>query len=149
MSKASFPSAVFLILFLFLAPLALADFTAPAKNISNSATHSFYPKVAGLPGTDSVFVTWVELSGDDDLLYFSRSTDGGVTWSTPLQLTLAGQIRMHSTTPAADILYDFYTFSMAVEGTNIHIVYQWRLNDSEKFEILYARSSDLGATNWQ
>jgi hypothetical protein len=136
---------------LVLAPGLFADFTTPAVNISNSAADSLYPKVAGLPGTDCVFVAWVEISGDDDLLYFSRSIDGGATWSAPLPLTLAGQIRGHSGSPSADYLYDFYTFSMAVQDPYIHIVYQWRLNESEDFEILYARSSDLGATaeNWE
>lgn len=135
---------------LYFVPPAQADFTAGSKNISNSAADSLYPKIVSLPGTSYVFVIWIEVSGDEDLLYFSRSTDDGASWSTPFQLTTAGQIRSHSGIPDNDHLYDFFNLSIAVRDSNIHIVYQWRLNASNPFRIVYARSSDLGATaqNW-
>jgi len=138
------------LLALYFAPPAQADFTAAAKNISNSTADSLFPKIVSLPGTDYVFVIWIEVSGDQDLLYFSRSTNAGASWSTPVQLTLAGQIRSHSAIPANDYLFDFYNLSMAVQDTNVHVVYQWRPTPSDPFRIVYARSSDLGATtqNW-
>lgn len=78
-------------LFTVLMRPAQADFLAAAKNLSNSlVSDSLFPKVATIPGTGYVFAVWIEAVGSDDLLYFSRSTDGGSTWSTPFQLTYAG-----------------------------------------------------------
>jgi hypothetical protein len=133
----------------FVAP-ARADFTAGSKNISNSAADSLFPKIVSLPGTSYVFVVWIEVSGDEDLLYFSRSTDGGASWSTPYQLTPPGQIRSHSGISDNDYIFDFFNLSMAVQDPIIHIVYQWRPNATSPFRIAYARSTDLGATtfNW-
>jgi hypothetical protein len=133
----------------FAAP-AQADFKAASKNISNSAADSLFPKIVSLPGTSYVFVIWIEVSGVDDLLYFSRSTDDGATWSTPYQLTPSGQIRSHSAFPDNDYLYDFFNLSLAVQDPLIHMVYQWRPNSTSPFRVVYARSTDLGETplNW-
>jgi hypothetical protein len=130
------------------AGLARADFNTPAKNISNSpASDSLFPKIASIPGTDYVFAVWIEVVGPDDLLYFSRSTDGGSTWSTPFQLTYAGQIQ----SPSFAYWANTQSFSMAADDPYLHIVAQYRLNDAQDFEILYIRSPDLGENglNWE
>ena len=130
---------------LFLTHVARADFTAPGKNISNTPTvDSKHPKVAHIPGTSDVFVVWAETDGTNDYLYFAKSKDYGVTWTTPLQLTLTGQILEHWA------LSDDTAFAIAVSDPYIHIVFQWRVNSSDEFEIVYMRSSDLGETigNW-
>jgi len=130
---------------LFLAHPAQADFTAAAKNISNTPTvNSMQPKIATIPGTGDVFVVWAETDGTNDYLYFSKSEDSAVTWTAPLQLTLTGQILTHNA------LADDTAFAMVVSDPYIHIVFQWRVDSSDDFEIVYLRSSDLGETvgNW-
>jgi len=135
-------------LLFFLTPPVHADFLGAAKNISNSpSAASLFPKVATIPGTDYVFVVWIEDTGSDDLLYFSRSTDGGATWSTPFQLTYAGQIQSPSYSDAANS----HAFSLAADNPYLHVMAQYRPNDTQDFEILYVRSPDLGENglNWE
>jgi len=139
-----FPAFI-LVTVLFLTNLALADFTAPGKNISNTPTvDSKHPKVASIPGTGNVFFVWVETDGTNDYLYFSKSKDYAATWTAPFQLTLTGQIL------TGNDLADDTAFAMVVSDPYIHIVLQWRVDSSDDFEIIYLRSSDLGETaeNW-
>jgi hypothetical protein len=151
MSRKAFSLFLFFALLFALANLAKADFTAPAKNLSSTLTGThLYPKIASLPGTNTAFVVWIQVIGLEDYLYFSRTTDGGASWSAPFQLTMAGQIRAHSGDAEKDWEEDYYTFSIAAAGNYVHVVFQWRINESDDFEIIYLRSSDLGATsqNW-
>jgi len=131
---------------ILLAVAARADFTAPGKNLSNSANDSLFPKVCTVTGTDDVYVCWVETDGANDYLTFSKSTDGGVTWRTPDQLQVSGQIR----DPLLSDADNCYCLAMTVDPPYIHVVFQWRLSDSDDFEIIYARSPDLGEDilNW-
>jgi hypothetical protein len=151
MGRKSFSLLLSFGLLVSLAVIARADFTAPAKVISTALTGTnIYPKIVSLPGTDYAFVIWIRVLGLEDHLYFSRTADGGATWSTPFPLTTEGQIRAHSGSPV-DGEEDPYTLSMAVQGNYIHVVFQWRIDESDDFEIVYLRSSDLGATaqNWE
>jgi len=131
---------------ILLAVAARADFTAPGKNLSNSANDSLFPKVCTVTGTDDVYVCWIETDGTNDHLTFSKSTDGGVTWRTPDELQVTGQIR----DPLLSDTDNYYCLAMTVDPPYIHVVFQWRLNDSDDFEIFYARSPDLGenVSNW-
>jgi hypothetical protein len=129
-------------LLIVLAPLVQADWTGWSKNLSNTpGTESVFPKVVHVQGTTNVYVIWVEKVETQDHLYFSKSTDEGATWSTPLLLRDGGQILER-----ADDLVDFYAYSMAVCESYIHIVTQWRQDETDDFEIWYLRSPDLGAT---
>jgi hypothetical protein len=131
---------------ILVAVAARADFTAPGKNLSNSANDSLYPKVCAVAGTDDVYVCWIETDGANDYLAFSKSTDDGVTWRTPDVLGVSGQIR----DPAMGEMDNYYCLAMIVDPPYIHVVFQWRLDDTDDFEIIYARSSDLGENvlNW-
>ena len=125
-------------LFLFCASLALADFTAPAKNVSKSALDSMYPKIAGADGSLNVYIIWTEyVSSTEQHLYFAKSSNSGATWGTPVQLTFGGQIYSASPKDA---------YSLCVDEPYIHIVYNWRSTDSDDWEISYYRSDDSGAT---
>jgi hypothetical protein len=118
-------------------------FTGASKNISKSPTMSSrYPKVVTDQVTDSVFAIWVETSGDYDALYFSKSTNGGKTWTTPLALSnLDGQILGR-----VNDLVDNYAISLDVENPYIHVVMQKRTSVSDDFEIFYKRSTNLGGS---
>jgi hypothetical protein len=65
-----------------------------------------HPKVAGdhspaSPFRDNVYVTWI--SEPDKHLLFSRSTDGGLTWSAPLTLDTAGiKVQLNTQTVGPD-----------------------------------------------
>lgn len=125
-------------LFLLCASLAVADFTAPAKNVSKSALDSMYPKIAGTDGSSNLYIVWTEyVDATEQHLYFAKSTNGGTTWGTPHQLTSGGQI--HSS-------YPWSAYSICIAEPYIHIVYNWRATDSDDWEIAYYRSDDSGAT---
>ena len=125
-------------LFILGASLLLADFTAPAKNVSKSALDSMYPKIAGTDGSTNLFIIWTEyVDSEEQHLYFAKSTNSGTTWGTPHQLTSAGQI--HSTWP-------MLAYSICVDEPYIHVVYNWRATESDDWEIAYLRSDDSGST---
>jgi len=129
-------------LLLILAPLVQADFTGLSKNLSISAgTDSVYPKVVHVQGTTNVFVIWAEKVGTEDHLYFARSTDSGDNWSAPVVLRDSGQILER-----VNELSDYYAYSLAVCESYIHVVMQWRQDETDDFEIWYLRSPDLGVT---
>ena len=132
---------VFAGLTLWLAPLGHAQFTNPSVNISNSAMDSKFPKICHLAGGSTELVVWVETDGTTDYLYFAKSTNGAVTWSTPFQLSTNGQILEHS-----EDIGDYCAFNMEVADPYVHIVIQWRDNSSDDWDIWYLRSVDLGDT---
>jgi hypothetical protein len=126
---------------LCLVPGLQADFTAPAKNISNSALDSVYPKIALVPGTSKVFAIWIETDGTEDFLCFSKSADGAQTWSTPIALTTWGQILVRE-----DDMNDDNSFSSVVRDPYIHVVIRHREDMYDDFNLWYVRSTDLGDT---
>jgi len=129
-------------LLLVLALPARPDFSAAAKNLSNTpAQDSLYPKVVREPYTGIACVIWVEKVGETDKLYLSRTLDEGATWSAPQLLSGSGQI-LEGTSDLAD----YYAISMVADVPYLHIVMQWRSDSSSDFEILSRRSDDLGET---
>jgi hypothetical protein len=125
---------------LCLAPQIQAQFTNPAINLSNSALDSMHPRVFHMIGTNTELAIWVETDGTQDILQFSKSTNAGQTWSAPLALSGQGQIRTQNH------LTDDYSFSFCVNDPYVHVVIQWRLNDTYDWDIWYLRSIDLGDT---
>lgn len=82
----------------------------------------------------NIYVAWEdERSGNYDI-FFSRSTNGGSSWSTPYNLTtvLSKQER--------PVIY--------AAGSYIHVVYQDERNGWSNTEIYYRRSTNSGL-NWQ
>ena len=114
----------------------------PARNISNSpGTASVIPKVIRLPGAQIVLVTWIEQTPAQSTIWFAKSLDNGVTWSTPTQETNSGQIL------SGNWENDFNCYSIDYDDSVLHMVYQLRQNENDDFEIVYARSTDL-AQSW-
>jgi len=126
-------------LFLLGASAVMADFSSPARNISNSALDSMYPKIAGTDNSPNLFLIWMEYESppSGQRLRFAKSTNGGTTWSAPIGLTGPGQICSDSPKNA---------YSLCVEEPYLHVVFNFRNNDTEDWEIWYARSADLGST---
>ena len=131
---------------LCLAPVLRADFSTPAKNLSNSPGYSsLYPKVVRPPGSAVVVVVWMETDGTHDALYFARSTNAGATWTAPSAMTnMNGQIQ--DPIDGYDSRLQDYTFAVCLDDPYIHIVMQWRPNDTYDYEIWYLKSDDLGTT---
>ena len=128
-------------LLLCLTSFVRADFSSPSKNLSNSPSFaSKFPKIDRVDNTTNVFAIWVETDGTEDILYFSKSINAGTTWSAPYALTTNGQILTQ------DDLTDDYAFSFVVADPYVHVVIQWRQDDTDDYDIWYIQSADLGDT---
>jgi hypothetical protein len=143
--KIGFPALCLGFLFC-LTTSGLADFATPSVNVSHSTLPSLYPKLFHVQGTQHLYLIWVEKDGATDYLYFTKSINEGVTWATPTVLTYGGQILTDTGYADEDSIENYYSYSMAVDEPYIHIVLQWRVNDTDDYEILYIRSSDMGET---
>jgi len=96
-------------------------------------------RVLSLPtiGSDDngVYVAWDDFrTGDADIL-FSRSTDGGFTWTTPIRVN--------------DVSTNHQFFpAMSVSGGNVHIAFYDSRNDpnGQLLDVYYAQSVDAGLT---
>lgn len=101
-------------------------------NISNSNAFCFDPAIAiGQDG--DINVVWTEYIEYKDCIYFSRSTDNGVTWSTPLRIWESYD---GASNPA---------IAVDSEG-NIDLVWISRTGDSYKYGycLYFTRSIDRG-----
>src|SRR5712664_2459027 len=67
------------------APASSQQFSAP-KNVSNNLDFSFTPQMAVDLG-GNIYVVWEDDSNTNSNILFSRSTDGGVTFSAPKNLS--------------------------------------------------------------
>jgi chitodextrinase len=81
---------------------------------------------------DYIHIVWHENRGDNNEIYYRRSTDNGVTWKDEKQLTWLGA--------------DSEKSAIAVNGDYIHVV--WSDLRKKNWEIYYKRSTDNGVT-WE
>ena len=105
-----------------------ATFTTPV-NISNNSGDSSFPKI--LASENNIYVTWAftVTTTDYDVL-FSKSTDGGATFTTPVNLS--------------NTVRDTGLPQMTVSGNNIYIT--WENNGRGNFDVFVAKSTDSGNT---
>ena len=105
-----------------------ATFTTPV-NISNNSGDSSYPKI--LVSENNIYVTWAftVTTTDYDIL-FSKSTDGGATFTTPVNLS--------------NTVGDTGLPQMTMSGNNIYII--WENNGLGNFDVFVAKSTDSGNT---
>jgi len=105
-----------------------ATFSTPG-NVSKSSGSSFNPRIS-VDGQGGINVVWVsDATGNNDI-FFSRSTDGGNSFSTPLNLS----------NDAPDSLSP----QLAVDASgSINVVWE---SDDIKFGVLFSHSTDGGAT---
>ena len=108
---------------------AQVSFSVP-KNISSNSDYSFTPQVA-IDSAGNIYAVWEDDTNTNSNILFSRSTDGGSTFSTPKSL---------SNTPG-------FSFSprIVVDGSGgINVV--WEDKESTTLDIFFSRSIDGGAT---
>ncbi|MEM2139824.1 PKD domain-containing protein [Nitrososphaera sp.] len=99
-----------------------------AVNVSNDSGFSIIPHMAAL-GTN-VYVTWQSGVAAEYEVFFSRSTDSGASFSA--SANLSGNLGT-SELPI-----------VSASGTNVIVA--WTDNTPGNFDIMYARSTDSGAT---
>ncbi len=81
------------------------------------------------------------------VIYFRRSTNNGVTWEAPIQLTYGGTSPPRGNQVPVYIFE--YTPSISVDGSNVCAVWQWGLgpiSGPREYNIVVARSTDNGRT---
>src|SRR5437660_3281293 len=122
-----------LISFLVASPLAAQQAQvvfSPPQNVSSNPGASDYPQVA-VDSQGSINIVWLDQSPGYNAVFFSRSTDGGATFSTPQNL---------SNSPAGSS-----SAQIAVDsGGNINVL--WVDNAPSNYQIFFSRSIDGGAT---
>ena len=106
-----------------------ATFSAP-QNLSNNVGSSFSPAIA-LDSGGNINVVWTDNTpGHDDIL-FSRSTNGGVTFSAPQNLS--------------NNTGDSFNSQIGVDSSgNINVV--WEDDSPGNLDIFFSRSTNGGAT---
>ena len=103
------------------------SFSTP-RNLSQTPGDSILPKIA--VSGPNVYVIWQDESGGPSQIFYSRSTDGGDTFTAPRNLSQApGAAR----SPV-----------IAISGTNVYAA--WDDKTPGTHEIFFAHSSDAGAT---
>src|SRR6267143_550654 len=120
-----------LISFLVASPLAAQQAQvvfSPPQNVSSNPGASDYPQVA-VDSQGSINIVWLDSTPGYYAVFFSRSTDGGATFSTPQNL---------SNNPAGSS-----SPQIAVDSGNINVVWVDGFNN---FDVAFSRSSDGGAT---
>ena len=116
---------MFLLLF---SAMAYGDTWTTAKRLTNNAGYSESPAIA-LNG-QNIYVVWRDSTPGNDEIYFKKSDNGGITWTTKERLSWnAGS----SVFPV-----------IAVDGSNIYVV--WDDATSGNSEIYFKKSIDEGAT---
>jgi glutaredoxin len=98
------------------------------KNLSNSSDFSNSPAIA--VNGQNIYVVWDDITPGNDEIYFKKSTDEGVTWTSKKRLTNNKE-------------YSFFP-AIAVGGENIYVV--WTDNRPLNPEIYFKNSGDGGAT---
>lgn len=104
---------------------------SPAVNVSANPGISFTP-VVGVDDTGNINAAWWDTSLTNREIFFSRSTNEGVTWSPPADLT-------HNSGRS-----DEPAMAVSCSG-NIYLV--WEDKTPGNWDILFTRSTDGGA-NW-
>jgi len=102
-----------------------------AQGLAWNAGISSYPSMAIYP-SDNIHVVWQNNAPGKYEIYYRRSTDGGVTWTTVQRLTWT----------AGDTLFP----AIAIDSNN-SIFVVWGDNLSGNYEIYYRNSPD-GGVSW-
>jgi hypothetical protein len=105
-------------------------FSTPPQNLSNSTGYSFSPRIAVDAG-GGINVVWVDTTPLHRTVFFSRSVDGGKTFSSPPTSVSDGRADSGNPEVAVDA------------GGNISVVWE---NEDIIFGVFYAHSTDGGTS---
>jgi hypothetical protein len=100
-----------------------------ALNLSNTRSDSQSPEL--ISSHDGLFAVWVETDSGRSNIFFSKSTNDGVTFDTPLNLS--GSSQGQSSSPA-----------IVTNGKNVYVI--WQSSTSGNSTILFTKSSDGGTS---
>jgi hypothetical protein len=102
-----------------------------SKLLSGSSTQAFEPEITVDPD-DAINVAWADEDSGAGVIMFSRSTDGGATFSEPVAVSkgTGAATQVHITSDSAG---------------RLHIVYMQQLGE-EEIQVFYTRSADHGQT---
>ncbi|MBE0648635.1 MAG: T9SS type A sorting domain-containing protein [Bacteroidales bacterium] len=100
----------------------------PATRLTNDPSTSQLPSIS-VSGT-SVHLSWCDYRDGNEELYYKRSLDSGLTWSTDTRLT--------------NEIGDFWSSNIAVSGSMVHVV--WDDERTGDWGIYYMFSTDNGVT---
>jgi len=78
-----------------------------------------------------VSVVWYDYRDGNPEIYYKRSTDGGINWSTDTRLT--------------NDTHHSYCPSVSTSGTNVHVVWH---DDRDGFSDIYYKRSTDGGSSW-
>jgi hypothetical protein len=101
------------------------------KRLTQLAGDSQVPSIA-IDSADRVHVVWFDITPGNNEIYFSRSVDGGTTWTNPKRMTW---------NPSSSR----YPSIAAGFGNDIHVVWQ---DDSPRNEEIYHKRSSDGGSSW-
>src|SRR5262249_4785077 len=104
-----------------------ANFSA-LQNLSHDKRRSTIPQIAAV-GSD-VYVVWYDDTPGKNDIFFTRSTDGGASFSEPQNLS---NNQANAISPL-----------IAAEGRNVYVV--WEDTSPGNFDIFFTRSTDMGAS---
>ena len=100
-------------------------------NLSNSAGTPIINRDGSLATSDgNIFLVWYDESEEENYIYFTKSTDEGLTFSTPINLGQSSE-----TTKYAQVV---------ANGKNVYVV--WQDHSQGNGEIFLRESNDYGAT---
>lgn len=99
-------------------------------NLSTSGGSAQRPHIA-VDGSGNLIAVWVRDDGNNDIAQASRSTNSGVSWSTPVDLSLTGE---NAGSPR-----------VAADGSG-NIVAVWTRSDGSNQRIQASRSTNGGAS---
>ncbi|MCC6874318.1 MAG: exo-alpha-sialidase, partial [Sandaracinaceae bacterium] len=116
-----------------------ASGSGSGQQTAPGAAHSFDVAMAsaGNPGGRNVYVVWSDLRNGNADVFFLRSTDGGNTWGTILNLTSG--LGDRAVQPVVAAAYD-----ASISNDRVYVAYQ-RVSGGIR-HVRVARSSDSGAS---
>lgn len=110
-------------------PARAQQFSA-TKNVSNNSDYSYTPQVA-VDSNGTIYVAWEDDTAAGSNVLLSRSTDGGATFSTPLNLSNASN-------------YSFNPRIAISSSGNVNVV--WEYETSANTDIMFSRSTNAGVS---